>query len=344
MRLNLQTASQLLAEYVDYGTCADDPRVAQWINRAVERLLPALNPEKTIYRYTFEVQDQQGKVPFITMPRDVKTALGSRIEFDQCDNGMCSPGCNQTVQVRSRWYEVLSGGPVGHLPCSPNTLVDMGTGFCTFSDVASDGSEFLRVYADVPQPISEGILLVKGLDGNGDPLNTMLASNQISYYLDIAIPALGQNYVDSTTAVTKIDAITKPATQGIVRLYAVNSVTGVQRPIGVYAPDELLPDYRRYLLTWCGVQIPSTIVVLVKRQFIWTTDPFADLLITNVGALENMLACMKYEKAGAPQLAATFEQNALKILERETRDYDGDYRASPTYADCFGCGEVWNLH
>jgi hypothetical protein len=133
-------------------------------------------------------------------------------------------------------------------------------------------------------------------------------------------------------------------TKGRITLFAVDPNTSVQTLIGAYAPTEIAPDYRRYRLTWCGELVDNTTIVLqVKRQFIWTTDPDADLLITNIGALQEALMGIKYSKAGSQQLAEWHFANAGKILESETIDYDTDKRATPQYQEFFTGGDMWNL-
>lgn len=346
-RLILSQAQQQLAEYVDYGMCATDPRVTQWINWAIERMLPVLNPEKTIGRYVFPVLGQ-----IITLPREIKTVLAANLNYQCQADGTCwdcGQWLMQTIAVRNRWYEFLPGGPAGYgpnsfIPCAPNVMMDMGTGFSTIADhTTMQTPKILRVYADLPQASSEGNLMVNGLDMDG---NTLVSYDSSGYHqsLPIPIPNQGQNFNDSSVHVGHIYNITKPPTAGRVKLYAVDPATGEQDIIGVYAPDEVAPDYRRYRLTWCGELVENTTIVLqCKRQFIWTTDPDQDLLITNISALQETLMGIKYSKAGSQQLAEWHFGNAARILENETVDYDTDKRATLQLADCFSGGDIWNL-
>lgn len=336
MRLILSDACNLLNEYVEYGMCATDPRVVKGINLAIERLLPALNPEKTISRYQFDVNACQ-----ITMPREVKTVLAASTEYQACTGGNCGPGCRQIIKVKSRWYDMLPGGPVGFVSCSPNILMDLGTGFSTFADPSPTTPYFLRVYADIPQLVSEGMIFVKGCDINDNDLVSMV-NNQYVHALGIAIPALGTPYVDSPMMVQQIYSCSKPVTAGPIRLYGVDA-DGNQTPLAVWQPDETAPDYRRYMLSWVGENMPAILTVLAKRQFVWTTTPGDDLLITNLGALQNALMAIKYEKAGSFQQAMACWKTAFDALEKETRDYDGDYQPTVQFQDAWGGGDIWNL-
>ena len=334
MRLLLSQAQELLADVCQYGMCPQDPRVTREINLAIERLMPILNPEKTIKRMQFDIVDQ-----VITMPRQVKTVLGASTTYPSCTGSTsCGPGCTAILSVKSVWYEMLPGGPIGWVPCATNVLMDLGTGFSTFADPSPDQPMTLRLYADIPQPASEGFIVVNGLDVNGN-LPFTYHDNQYIPGQTIEIPIQGQPYIDSPQMFTQINSITKPVTQGRLRLFGVDS-TGAQFPLAVWEPDELNPDYRRYLVTWVGPAMPSILTVLVKIRYIYTTSPYADLMITNVGALRNALSAMKYEKAGAYDQATAAWRIAQATLEAETRDFDGEQGKSIQMMENFLGGDI----
>lgn len=339
MRLLLSQACDLLCEYVEYGMCATDPRVVRGINLAIERLLPRLNPDKTIGRYQFDVYDRT-----ITMPREIKTVLAASTGYPACTGGGdCGPGCISIVSVKSRWYEMLPGGPVGFVPCACNVLMDMGTGYSTFADPSSAKPYTIRVYADIPQSFDEGFMVINGTDIDGN--NPVSYENNV--YINgqvVDIPQLGQdnNFNDTPQMFTAIRSVTKPVTKGRIRLYGVDT-DGVQTPIAVYDPDEQNPDYRRYMITWVGDPAPSILTVLAKKRYVYQISPYADLLITNIGALQNALMGMKYEKAGALPQAQACWKTAFDLLDTETRDFDGDTTVSVQLQDNWTGGDIWNL-
>jgi hypothetical protein len=337
MRLILSQAQTLLAEYVEYGMCSTDPRVTKGINLAIERLLPALNPEKTIGRYQFDVNNNTQ----ITCPREVKTVLAASANYEACTGGNCGPGCTTIYDVKGRWYEFLPGGPVGFVACAPNILMDLGTGFSTFEDCTGEAPMTLRLYADLPQPASEGSLVVNALDADG---NNIISYDKNQYVPGILlpIPTQGTNYVDSVQKVSQIISVSKPQTAGRLRLYGVDA-DGTQEPLAVYEPDELNPDYRRYQVSWVGETSPAILTTLAKRRFVWTTSPYSDLLITNIGALQNALMAMKYEKAGAYDQATVAWKTAFQILDTEDKDYDGDFSATIQIQECFTGGDIFSL-
>lgn len=338
MRLILSQAMDVLAEYVDYGLCSTDLRVRRAINEAIERLLPALNPEKTIGRYQFDVNSKHQ----ITCPLDVKTILAASTKYEACTGAGCQPGCTTIYSVKSRWYEMLPGGPVGFLSCLPNVLVDLGTGWSTFEDCDDEDPVVLRLYADLPQAASEGFVVINALDGDG---NHIISYHDGAYVpgLALEIPIQGENYTQSTMSVSKIMSVTKPVTYGRLRLFAVEA-DGTQEPLAVWQPDEVNPDYRRYQVSCVDDDCPGIITTLCKRQFVWSFNPYAELLITNVGALQNALMGLRYEKAGSFDRATVCWKTAFEILERETRDYDGDYQATVQMQSvAYGGGDIWNL-
>ena len=337
MRLILSQAQELLAEYVEYGMCSTDPRVTKGINLAIERLLPALNPEKTIGRYQFDVNSNKQ----ITTPREVKTVLAASANYQACTGSHCGPGCTTIYDVKGRWYEFLPGGPVGFVACAPNVLIDLGTGFSTFEDCTAEAPMTLRLYADLPQAISEGNLVVNALDADGNHIISY-DNNQYIPGILLPIPMQGTNFVDSVQKVSQIISITKPQTVGRLRLFGVEA-DGTQEPLAVYEPDELNPDYRRYLVSWVGETSPAILTTLCKRRFVWTTSPYSDLLITNIGALQNALMAMKYEKAGAFDQATAAWKTAFQILDTEDKDYDSDYSATVQIQECFTGGDIWAL-
>jgi hypothetical protein len=224
--------------------------------------------------------------------------------------------------------------------------MDMGTGFSTFADIPQGSAWTLRLYADIPQAQSEGVVVVNGLDVNGNHIIDYI-DNQYVPGAAMAIPIQGSNYTESTQQFSQIISVTKPDTKGRLRLYGVDPATQVQTAMGVYEPDELNPDYRRYLITWVGQPTntpPAQLTVLAKTRFIRTTSPYADLMIPNLGALQNALMGIRYEKAGAFDQAAMCWRTAYQIIDDEARDFDGDYNASISLQTQFTGGDIWNLH
>jgi hypothetical protein len=337
-RLLRQDAWTALADYVEYGMCPTDPRVNRGINNAIERLLPRLNPDKTIARFQFDIVSN-----VITLPRQVKTVLGASTTYPSCTGGSgCGPGCTAILSVKSMWYEMLPGGPVGWVPCATNVLMDLGTGFSTFADPSTTTPMTLRLYADIPQPATEGFIVINGLDVNGN-LPFSYVNNQYIAGQTLNIPTTNDpNYLDTPQMFSQITSITKPVTHGRLRLYGVDANAN-QTPLAVYEPDELNPDYRRYMVTWVGPAMPSILTCLCKLRFLRGMSPYDDLLITNIGALQNALMAMKYEKAGAYDQAKAGWLTAFDILDTDTKDYDGEQGKTIQMQEWFVGGDIQTI-
>lgn len=336
MRLILSQAQNILADYCEYGLCPTDPRVTYNINKAIERLLPRLNPDKTIARYQFDIVNN-----VITMPRMVKTVLGASTTYPSCTGSTsCGPGCTSILSVKSMWYEMMPGGPVGWLPCATNVLMDLGSGFSTFADPSAATPMSLRLYADIPQAVDEGFIVINGIDINGNTPFSYINSQYIpGQTLEIPMQGTPNGYTDTPQQFQQIYSITKPVTQGRLRLYGVDP-SGNQTPLAVWEPDEVNPDYRRYLVTWVGPAMPSILTVLCKLRFVYQSSPYADLLITNIGALELALMAMKYEKAGSFDQATAAWKSAFEILDADTRDYDGEQNKTIQLQEWFSGGDI----
>jgi hypothetical protein len=67
-------------------------------------------------------------------------------------------------------------------------------------------------------------------------------------------------------------------------------------------------------------------------------------LITNLGALQNALMGMKFERAGSFDQAAQCWRTAFMILDDDTKDADGDYQACVQLQQEYTGGGIWNLH
>ena len=338
MRLILSQACELLYEFAEYGMCPTDPRLVTNINFAIERLLPRLNPEKSIARYQFDIVNN-----VITMPRDVKTVLAASTSYPSCTGStcLCGPGCTSILSVKGRWYEMMPGGPVGFLACAQNILFDLGTGFSTFADPSVNNPLTLRLYADIPQTSDEGYVVIQGEDTNGNMPYSLINGTYVRGQA-VQIPMQGDPYHDTPQMWQKIGSITKPQTVGRLRLYGVDA-QGNSTEIAMWEPDELNPDYRRYQITWLGPDTPGILTVLAKRRFVWTTSQYSDLFIANIGALQNALLALKFEKAGAYDQAKAAWETAFGILDYDSKDYDGDYCSSLQLAEWFTGGDIYNL-
>jgi len=145
-------------------------------------------------------------------------------------------------------------------------------------------------------------------------------------------------------AFRSIDAINKTPTKGWVRVYAVDPTTGSEYCIAILAPDETLPQYRRYAIPGFESKEGATVTVLAKRKFIPVVSDDDDLIVTNLGALKMMaIAIEKEENNNLPE-AQTYEEKAVELLKEELKEVEGANIGRPqVQMEMFAMGEIPNM-
>jgi len=148
----------------------------------------------------------------------------------------------------------------------------------------------------------------------------------------------------TVNAFRSIDAINKTATKGWVRVYAVDPVTGSESCIAILAPDETLPQYRRYAIPGFESEEGSTVTVLAKRKFIPIITDDDDLIVTNLGALKMMAIAIEKEENNNLDEAMKYEEKALELLRDELKEVEGANIGRPqVQMEMFAMGEIPNM-
>jgi hypothetical protein len=148
----------------------------------------------------------------------------------------------------------------------------------------------------------------------------------------------------TVNAFRSIDAINKTATKGWVRVYAVDPVTGSESCIAILAPDETLPQYRRYAIPGFESEEGSTVTVLAKRKFIPIITDDDDLIVTNLGALKMMAIAIEKEENNNLDEAMKYEEKALELLRDELNEVEGANIGRPqVQMEAFAMGEIPNM-
>lgn len=152
------------------------------------------------------------------------------------------------------------------------------------------------------------------------------------------LPGVTQN------AFRYIDAINKSVTKGWVRIYAVDPVTASEFCIAILAPDETLPQYRRYAIPGFENEEGSTVTVLAKRKFIPVTGDDDDLIVTNLGALKMMAIAIEKEENNNLVEAQVYEDKAVELLKEELKEVEGANIGRPqVQMEMFAMGEIPNM-
>jgi hypothetical protein len=142
-------------------------------------------------------------------------------------------------------------------------------------------------------------------------------------------------------AFVSIDAINKSPTKGWVRVYAVDPVTGAENCIAILAPDETLPQYRRYAIPGHEREEGVTVTVLAKRKFIPVITDDDDLIVTNLGALKMMAIAIEKEENNNLDEAMKYEEKAVELLREELKEVEGANIGRPQIQmEAFAMGEI----
>jgi hypothetical protein len=148
----------------------------------------------------------------------------------------------------------------------------------------------------------------------------------------------------TVNAFRSIDAINKSPTKGWVRVYAVDPTTGAEYCIAILAPDETLPQYRRYAIPGFEREEGATVTILAKRKFIPVVSDDDDLIVTNLGALKMMAIAIEKEENNNLDEAMKYEQKAVELLREELKEVEGANIGRPqVQMEMFAMGEIPNM-
>jgi hypothetical protein len=148
----------------------------------------------------------------------------------------------------------------------------------------------------------------------------------------------------TVNAFRSIDAINKSPTKGWVRVYAVDPTTGAEYCIAILAPDETLPQYRRYAIPGHEKEEGVTVTVLAKRKFIPVVTDDDDLIVTNLGALKMMAIAIEKEENNNLDEAMKYEEKAVELLREELKEVEGANIGRPQIQmEAFAMGEIANM-
>lgn len=164
---------------------------------------------------------------------------------------------------------------------------------------------------------------------------------QTTYGIALTLTELPRTTVN---AFRSIDAINKSPTKGWVRVYAVDPVTGAENCIAILAPDETLPQYRRYAIPGFESEEGATVTVLAKRKFIPVVSDDDDLIVTNLGALKMMAIAIEKEENNNLVEAQVYEDKAVTLLREELKEVEGSNIGRPqVQMEMFAMGEIPNM-
>lgn len=263
--------------------CPTDPRFAQILNEAEEILIEAGNSWGTFARYRCRVSGG-----LIVTPQQV-----AAIQF--------AAVCNTPVKTRSMYWEFREMG-MGIQDVPPSTTT---SGCCGGGGLCFGPSEFVdrgnlpvfnpitgitnkvKLYCDVS--LDAGVqATVMGIDENGNWIRTLAGGS----YEDGEPIMASQIGTLSTHIFSDITGFVKPVTAGVLRLYAVDTITGLQTLLANYDYETTTPSFRVwYCQALDNPQVaanPVFIDLLVKLDFVPMVNDTDFAMIGNIPALKVM--------------------------------------------------------
>jgi hypothetical protein len=298
---------------------SSNSRVADYINRACERLLYSGKWVQTTVRYSVCVNNG-----CLTWPRSIETieawAINSR------------PGT-----VRNGWYEFLGSGP-GVLStggtCSGGVsgqLIDMADAVA-FDDVAGTGKK-LAVYCESTETTTSPIVL-KFWGSTGTFVRSNYAGTQIDGEA-LTLPAAGAYaYTTNQCAPGGLVGVIKPITVGVVRLYEYDVATGALKPLAYYDPSEEIPIYRRSKIPGLGCSSGGTcdyctLTVVGKLRHIPAIVDNDPLIIGHTDAIRLACQAIKKEESDLIDESVKYWALAEKCLNDQSSHWAGSGATIP---------------
>jgi len=293
-KLLLSVARTALSAYVK-PPGATNAQVDAKLNQVAERFI---NGGK--WRGTLTVAEIAVYYGQITLPNTIDTILGASY------NGRPS-------RVSPVWYQYLLNGPgeveLGFAGSGPIELADDRPVFRDPQEAVQ-----LRARADASETALTQIW-VEALDEDGEDIYTLVSST-----LTRGFP-LVLNAATTAQQVTAIKGVVKPLTNGVVRLYMVDTTTAEETVIGIYQPSETVPAYRRFNVA--EQEGASPIRVLGKRAHVPAVANYDVLTPGNLGAYKLGLMALNYEDTNDHDLADSYWARAFDLLNKESREFYG---------------------
>lgn len=299
MRLTLGEArAQLYSAIVpsiDNQTSID--RFNSYLNLAQERLINSGKWNGTILPVRFYSPDG-----IISLPRQFLSVLACRWVKDQASG---------PIKIHNGWFSYLT--PISDLWAASywprygfnNTFIsDMGDGFTTFLDSPYENYT-IRVEAENILDIGNEVV-IKGIDANGIDITTI-------------IPLENPNITTIEIFNGKLTMFQKAVTNGRVNIYAVNGSD--ETKIGSYEATETTASYHRY-------SVPNEpkidyIDALCKVRHVPCVLDTDEVIVSNLGALKNMLISLKFEDEADLERSEMFFNKALQLLNGESKETRG---------------------
>jgi hypothetical protein len=268
------------------GSC-DDIKLFRWLGDAV-----------TLIANKADFEGWKGFIDIcttgqncITLPREVETVIGVNL------------GGKPTLAY-DQLFNFHLNGPGDCMPCAWSWQ-DQGGGHPTYRDIITPS----KVIAHLSTPSDNGkALVVFGYDSFGNKLRrqvngTWYDGYQVPTIYGYALPDAGAPKISRIVAVEKVETV------GPVRLSTIDDsgLSGIT--LGIYEPDEILPQYRRIRVhascTWARIAYRKINPTFHSR---WDHVPLKSRI-----ALLNGVRAVKFYSDTDLGNAHSFESDAARL-------------------------------
>lgn len=272
-----------------FGHC-DERKLLQRISDAVQLLANKGDINPLIGTVDICVQSR-----CVTFPREVQTVLALNIG-------------GQPTLGHDELFRFHLNGPGDCRQSCDYSWVDGGS-FCTYRDLICPSK--LIAFLDRPEDAGKE-LRVFGYDEQNRPLRTNANGVWTDGYL---VPTIFSYALPESNApkVARITTIKKGLTVGNVRLSSFDSSTSTGTLIGIFEPDETLPQYRRVRL---NRDCPQVSVHYRRKSYELLSQNDRILLHSRPALILAMHAIKKYKEVDLGA-AAQLEAHATRLLSEQ---------------------------
>lgn len=286
------------------GACPNSSDFVDLVNAVTDRLLDIGNFWETEYLLKLCIRSCNA-----VWPRQVGTVLASRFcKHDQ-------------TPLHNNWWSI-----VANRGCSWGCEIGMrdGNTVPTYNEISGTTGKLIRYYPVKNLDIGKTITLY-GTQYGGQPLQEFVGGVwRQGLTLTAAAP-----FGTTTVLVTKITAVTREASSGLMYLYEYDAATDLMRDLAVYEPNETNPRYRSSVISnscaipFCtddnGVKT-ARMEALVKLDFQPLVNDNDFLLIDSFAALALGIQAIKLEQANDDDGALRKWMAAVAVLNQRTRN------------------------
>jgi hypothetical protein len=242
----------------------------------------------------------------ITLPRRFISALAAKWNKNTGTDSWASG----PIKIRNGWFTYLT--PISDLwtasywpryGYNETFFDDLGDGFATFAN-----------------PTFTSFTIKVEIEDSGDASNEVVIKGKDQNNKDVTVIVTLANPTASISQVfSRIDFFQKPITNGAINLYAVSGVNEEQ--IGAYEATETTASYHRYAVP----NEPSIdyLDVICKVRFVPCVNDTDEVIVSNLGALKNMLMSLKWEDEGDMERSEMYFMKSIQLLNGESREVRG---------------------